>query len=80
MGKDANKLKELLEETQIADDSRDRTAVADATGRWHASDELIDAVIVVGSGDAPSAVSCAGWFGSNIRANPQSMENFKFII
>jgi len=54
---------ELLAEAQIIEEHRERAAVADETGRWHASDELINAVIAAESGGDPNAVSKAGAVG-----------------
>ncbi|MDA1356845.1 MAG: lytic transglycosylase domain-containing protein [Proteobacteria bacterium] len=54
---------ELLAEAQIAEERRERAAVADETGRWHASDEFINAVIAAESGGDPNAVSEAGAVG-----------------
>ena len=54
---------ELLAEAQIAEERRERAAVADETGRWYASDELINAVIAAESGGDPNAVSKAGAVG-----------------
>ena len=54
---------ELLAEVQIIDERRERAAVTDETGRWRASDELINAVIAAESGGDPNAVSKAGAVG-----------------
>ena len=52
-----------MAETQIIDERRERAAVTDETGRWHASDELIDAVIEAESGGDFDAVSPTGAIG-----------------
>jgi len=54
---------ELIAEAQIIDERRERAAVTDETGRWRASDELINAVIAAESGGDPNAVSKAGAVG-----------------
>ena len=54
---------ELLGEAQIVDERRERAAVTDGTGRWYASNELIDAVVAAESGGDPNAVSEAGAVG-----------------
>ena len=54
---------ELLAEAQIAEERRERAAVADETGRWHASDGLIEAVIRAESSGNPKAISPTGAIG-----------------
>ena len=54
---------ELLAEAQIIEEHRERAAMADETGRWHASDELINAVIAAESGGDANAVSEVGAIG-----------------
>jgi soluble lytic murein transglycosylase-like protein len=54
---------ELLAEAQIAEERRERAAAADETGRWHASDGLIEAVIRAESSGNPKAISPTGAIG-----------------
>jgi soluble lytic murein transglycosylase-like protein len=54
---------DLIAEAQVIDERRERAAVTDGTGRWRASDELINAVIAAESGGDPNAVSEAGAIG-----------------
>ena len=54
---------DLIAEAQIIDERKERAAVTDGTGRWRASDELINAVIAAESGGDPNAVSKAGAVG-----------------
>ena len=54
---------ELLAEAQIAEERRERAALADDKGRWHATDELIQAVIEAESSGNPEAVSPTGAIG-----------------
>ena len=54
---------ELLAEAQIVEERRERAAVTDETGRWHASNELIAAVIRAESSGNPKAISPTGAIG-----------------
>ena len=54
---------ETLVEAQMLEERRERSAVTDDKGRWHATDELIEAVIEAESSGRAEAVSPTGAIG-----------------
>ena len=54
---------ELIAETQIIDERRERAAIQDEDGMWRASQELVDSVIEAESSGNPEAISPTGAVG-----------------